>query len=92
MNTKTKAMLSSFGRIFLAAALAAYLQLAKAPLDLQLDDIKTLLNAGIAAAVLTLVNFLRTGETRFGTGSVDVGMGGADTLGPGGKVNTPKQP
>lgn len=89
MSPKRKAMLASFGRIFAAAALAAYLNLGKAPLDLRLEDLKILFNAGIGAAMLTLVNYLRSGETRFGNGSQDIGMGGDDALGPDGKVQTP---
>lgn len=86
MSAKTKALLGSFGRVFAAAALAAYLELGKAPLDLRLDDAKSLVNAGIAALLLTVLNYLRPGETRFGRGSEDVGMGGQDTLEPGGEV------
>lgn len=89
MTPKRKAMLASFGRIFAAAALAAYLNLGKAPLDLRAEDLKILFNAGIGAALLTLVNYLRQGETRFGTNSQDIGMGGADALGADGKVQTP---
>lgn len=92
MSTKTKALVGSFFRVFGAAALAAYLELGKAPLDLRLDDAKTLVNAGIAALVLTAINYLRSGETRFGLGSQDVGMGGADTLGPGGEVRIKEDP
>lgn len=86
MSAKTKALLGSFGRVFLAAALAAYLEIGKKPLDLRLDDATALVNAGIAALILTTVNWLRSGETRFGRGSEDIGMGGEDTLGPGGEV------
>lgn len=89
MNPKTKAMLASFGRVFAAASLAAYLNLGVAPLDLRLGDLKELVGAGIGALLLTLVNYLREGETRFGRSSADIGMGGEDTLGPGGKVQVP---
>lgn len=88
MSDKTKAMVASFGRVFAAAALAAYLNLGVAPLDLRLEDAKALFSAGIGAALLTLINFLRSGETRFGSGSQDIGMGGADVLEPGGVVQT----
>lgn len=87
---KTRALLTSFGRVFAAALLTAYLQLGKAPLDLGLDDAEALLNAGIGALILTAINYFRTGETRFGRGSRDVGMGGEDTLEPGGRVQTPE--
>ncbi|MEO6205031.1 MAG: hypothetical protein ABIO67_06585 [Mycobacteriales bacterium] len=90
MSDKTRALLNSYGRVFAAAALASYLSLAKAPLDLRLDDLKALANAGIAAALLTLVNYLRSGETRFGRASKDIGMGGDDVLEPGGVVQTPE--
>lgn len=88
MDTKTRALLLSYVRIFGASLLAAYLTLGKSPLDLGADDAKTLLNAGIAAVVLTLVNYFRKGETRFGVHAEDVGMGGDDTLGYGGQVKT----
>lgn len=58
--------LRSYLRVFAAALIAAYLQLGVAPLDLALGDLKTLGNAGIAAALLTAFNALRSGETRFG--------------------------
>lgn len=63
-----KALVGSFLRVFAAAAFAAYLQTGKAPLDLGWADAKAFLNAGIAALVLTCYNYLRPGETRFGTG------------------------
>lgn len=90
MSAKTKALLGSFARVFAAAALAAFLELGKQPLDLRLDDAKSLVNAGIAALILTLINYLRPGETRFGRGSEDIGMGGEDTLGPGGEIQVPE--
>lgn len=86
MSPKNKALLASFGRVFAAAALAAYLNVGKAPLDLRLDDLKGLVNAGIGAALLTLVNYLRSGETRFGRKSEDSGMGTDDPVQAGGKV------
>jgi hypothetical protein len=82
-------MLMSFWRVFAAAALAAYLEIGKSPLNLNLDDASALANAGIAAIILTLVNYLRSGETRFGRGAEDIGMGGEDTLEEGGEVVTP---
>lgn len=82
MSDKNRALLASFGRVFAAAALAAYLNLGKAPLDLRLDDAGVLFNAGVGAALLTLVNYLRDGDTRFGRKSEDIGMGGADKLEP----------
>lgn len=87
MDTKTHALLLSYVRVFGASLLAAYLTLGKLPLDLGVDDAKTLFNAGIAAVVLTLVNYFRKGETRFGRGSDGVGMGGEDTLESGGTVH-----
>lgn len=88
MSVKTKAMLGSFGRTLLACLLAAYLELGKKPLDLNAEDFSALANATIAALILLAVNYLRSGETRFGRGAQDVGMGGEDTLGPGGEVQT----
>jgi hypothetical protein len=88
MSPKTKAMLTSFGRVFAAALLTAYLSLGKTPTDLRLEDLKALLDAALGALALTAVNYFRTGETRFGVGSEDIGMGGADKLEePEGKIN-----
>lgn len=93
MSVKTKAMLNSFGRVLAATILAAYLELGKAPLDLRLDDLSAIVNATIAALILTAVNWLRSGESRFGRGSEDMGMGGADTLTPpDGVIQTPDGP
>lgn len=62
-------MIGSAARVFAAASLAVYLEMGKAPLDLRLDDAKALLNAGLASLILTAVNYLRAGETRFGVGA-----------------------
>lgn len=80
ISVKTQAMLSSYGRVFLAAALAAFLTLGKGPTALGVSDLLVLVDAGIAALVITALNALRKGETRFGRGSADLGMGGEDRL------------
>lgn len=93
MSAKTKAMLTSFLRVLGATTLAAYLELGKAPLDLRLDDLTAIVNATIAALILTAVNYLRSGETRFGRGAEDMGMGGEDTVTPpDGQIITPEGP
>lgn len=86
-----KAALFSFLRVFGAAAGAVYLTIGKAPLDLTASDYRDLANAGLAALALTLINYFRSGETRFGKSSEDAGMGGEDKLEPGGvdKTKTP---
>jgi hypothetical protein len=71
VSARWRAAVESFGRVFAAAALAAYLELGKAPLDLGVADVEVLANAGIAAVVLTVVNALRRGETRFGRGTAE---------------------
>lgn len=79
-NSHVKAALYSFGRTLAATAISAYLELGKAPLDLELSDLKTLVNATIAAGILFAFNFVRPGETRFGLNAEDRGMGGEDNL------------
>lgn len=81
MSVKTRALVLSFLRVLSAAALAAYLELGKAPLELGLEDFKALGNAAIAAVLLTAFNYVRSGETRFGLNASEVGMGGDDVRG-----------
>lgn len=93
MSPKNKALLTSFLRVLFATALAAYLEIGKKPLDLRLDDLENFFNAIVGALALTAFNYFRAGETRFGVGSQDIGMGGADVLEPpDGKVQTPDGP
>jgi hypothetical protein len=68
-RTQIKAALTSAGRVFAAAALAAFLSSGESVSMLDLQDLRLLLDAGSAAVALTVVNALRRGETRFGLGA-----------------------
>lgn len=90
MSDKTKALLLSFLRVLggcvvtavtTVAALQGYM-----PLDFTADDWKAVGNSLIGAVLVTAGNYFRTGETRFGRGAKDIGMGGEDKLEPGGVV------
>lgn len=61
-----QAALRSFLRVLTATALATYLELGVAPLDLRPEHAPAILNAVLAAALLTAFNAVRPGETRFG--------------------------
>jgi hypothetical protein len=58
MNSKTKAMLASWGRSFVAASVALY--------STGETDPALLLNAGIAAVIPVLVRFLNKKDPAFG--------------------------
>lgn len=66
---QAQAMAWSYLRVFLAASLALYLTLGRLPLDLTRGDLKAITNAGLAALALTVFNYLRTGDHRFGSGT-----------------------
>ncbi|MFZ5852294.1 MAG: hypothetical protein ACOYY2_13000 [Actinomycetota bacterium] len=67
MNKHLKAAAASFARVLSAAAVAAYLAQGKTDLSTWTwDDVQTFGWATASAAVLTLVNWLRAGETRYG--------------------------
>lgn len=61
-----KAMVFSFLRVLAATAVAAFLALGKKFSELELADLTAIGDAVLAAAGLTLVNYLRPGERRFG--------------------------
>jgi hypothetical protein len=69
---RRQAAFASFRRVLLATALAAYLELGVAPLDLRPEHATAILNAVLAAAALTAFNAVRPGETRFGRGAGEV--------------------
>lgn len=64
-----KPLLESYGRVFLAASLAAYLGLDHGLQDLTAADLWSLANAGLGAALVTAINVIRPGETAFGVTS-----------------------
>jgi hypothetical protein len=53
-------------RVFIAASAAAYAALGKAPDEIGWEDLKGFAWAGVFAVALTIVNWARKGETRFG--------------------------
>jgi hypothetical protein len=69
VNQQVKAYLISYLRLFAAAAIAAYLVLGTAPLDLQWEDAKALLNAGIGALIVSIGNALNPADNRYGIGA-----------------------
>ena len=92
MSAQTKALIASFLRVlagcFITALTAVGVAKGYGPLDFTADDWKAVANSVIGALVVTVGNYLRSGETRFGVGARDIGMGGEDTLGPGGTVQS----
>jgi hypothetical protein len=95
MSAKTRALLTSFGRVLLGCFITAYTAVAGArlPFDLVQDDWEKIGNAVWGALVVTAYNYVRKGESRFGRGSEDMGMGGTDTVEPPeGKIITPEGP
>jgi hypothetical protein len=71
---RRQAALRSFLRVLAATALASYLELGVAPLDLRPEHATSIVNAVLAAAALTAFNAMRQGETRFGRGAESAGV------------------
>lgn len=84
MSDKTRALLYSFLRVLGGCAVTAVTTVIAlqgyGPLDFTSGDWKTVGNAVVGAVLVTGGNYFRTGETRFGRGSEDIGMGGDDNL------------
>lgn len=91
MSPKTKALLTSFGRVLLGCLVAAYTAVVgfDPPWTIDGDEAAKLANALWGAGLVTVVNYYRKGETRFGQGAKDTGMGGDDALEVGGKIQLP---
>lgn len=66
MTPERRALLGSFGRVFAAAAFARALGLDHGLTHISVEDVRVVTDAGLAAVLLTAVNYLRPGETRFG--------------------------
>jgi hypothetical protein len=71
MSTQTKNFLLSYGRSFLAAALAIWLANGADVWTLDLEGIKSMVNAGIAAVLPPLLRALNPEDPSFGKGFVD---------------------
>lgn len=70
MPENVKALAASYLRVLLAAVIAAVSGVLLAGVDVTTTvGLQSLGAAIVAAAVTTTVNFLRSGETRFGVGS-----------------------
>jgi hypothetical protein len=71
MSTQTKNFLLSYGRSFLAAALAIWLANGADIWTLDLEGVKLMVNAGIAAVLPPLLRALNPEDPSFGKGFVD---------------------
>ena len=69
---EVRAMAWSYVRVFTAVAIGVFLTLGRLPLDLTRSDLKAITNAVLAAMILTVYNFVRAGDHRFGNGTDDV--------------------
>ena len=74
MDTKQQILAAfwSFLRVFIAAAGAAFLAQEGGIFEIDSEGWKIILSAGVSAAVLTAVNWVRPGDTTFGRGSGEV--------------------
>lgn len=64
-----KAMLASWGRSFLAAALSAFIATGGDVFSLNLDGLKAILTAGIVAILPVVMRYLNPSDAAFGTGA-----------------------
>jgi hypothetical protein len=69
MTQQNKNLVASFGRVFVTALLAQFIASGGDVFALDADGGKAILGAGIAALALSVLNYLRPGDTRFGRGS-----------------------
>jgi hypothetical protein len=64
-----KAMLASWSRSFLAAALSAFVATGGDVFSLDLDGVKAILTAGVVAILPVLLRYLNPSDAAFGTGA-----------------------
>jgi hypothetical protein len=64
-----RAALASAGRVFLGGVIVAFLAHGEPASQLDLADLRLLLDAGVGALAVTAANALRRGESRFGRGA-----------------------
>jgi hypothetical protein len=64
-----KAMLASWSRSFLAAALSAFVATGGDVFSLDLEGVKAILTAGVVAILPVLLRYLNPSDTAFGTGA-----------------------
>lgn len=69
MNSKTKAILASWGRAFAAACVAQYLALGVAAFDVNGEILKSVFNAGVAAVIPVILRWLNPNDEAFGRGA-----------------------
>jgi hypothetical protein len=69
MNQQIKAFLISYARLFLAAAITAYLIIGKQPLELGSADWRVIANAAIGALIIAAGNALNPKDGRYGVGA-----------------------
>jgi hypothetical protein len=64
-----KAMLASWSRSFLAAALSAFVATGGDVFSLDLEGVKAILTAGVVAILPVLLRYLNPSDAAFGTGA-----------------------
>ncbi len=64
-----KAMLASWSRSFLAAALSAFVATGGDVFSLDLEGVKAILTAGVVAILPVLLRYLNPSDSAFGTGA-----------------------
>lgn len=69
MSTSNKAMLASWARSFLAAALSAFVATGGDVFSLNLDGLKAIVTAGVVAVLPVALRYLNPNDASFGTGS-----------------------
>lgn len=69
MSVSTKAMLASWARSFLAAAVSAFVATGGDVFSLDIDGVKAILTAGVVAVLPVVLRYLNPKDTAFGTGS-----------------------
>lgn len=69
MSDETKAMLNTWWKTFVVALLAQFIALGGDVFSLNMDNVKTILGAAVAAAVMFLYNYLSKGFSLYGNGS-----------------------
>lgn len=73
MSSNSKAILSDYGKAFLASLITAFLLLNKPLFDLNVNDWKALVSAAFAAWLPVILTALNSKDTRYGRGAPEHG-------------------
>lgn len=81
MSAQMKAMLGSWARVFIAAAITAFLALQTPPWDMSGDQWLAIVWAALLSLLPVVLNWLNPNDTRYGRGSSSLAADSMDEVG-----------